>query len=331
MDKNIGQIVDKALDGGKLTPAELKALFAVDYLSEEAYLIQYAARKMSAAASKGKAEIHAQVGLNVGLCPKNCQFCSFAAVNGVFEQSSERSLDEVIDMCLRFEADGANAIYLMATATYSFEKFLAVGREVRQALKTGVPLVANVGDFDEEGAKALKKAGFDGIYHAVRLGEGVVTRIDPKTRLATVAAARKAGLRIGTCLEPVGPEHTLDELVEKTFITIDMKPGYSGAGRRIPIPGSPLEPHGWVSYARMAHILAAVRLATGYDVVGNCTHEPNQIGAMAGANLLWAEMGANPRDTEESTVRGCTVQQIREIYREAGWEVLEGPSVMYAG
>lgn len=57
----------------------------------------------------------------------------------------------------------------------------------------------------------------------------------------------------------------------------------------------------------------------------------NGIGAMAGANLLWAEAGSNPRDTEESTVRGCTVKQIREMYREAGWEVLEGPSVMYAG
>lgn len=331
MDKNIRQIVNKALDGGEITRDELKALFAVDYLSEESYLIQYASRKMSIEASKGKAEIHGQVGLNVGLCPKNCQFCSFAAMNKVFDQASERSLEEVIALCLDFEADGANAVYLMATATYSFEKFLEVGREVKKALKTDVPLIANVGDFDEDGAKALKKAGFDGIYHAVRLGEGVVTKIDPKVRLETVAAAHKAGLRIGTCLEPVGPEHTLDELVEKTFITKDMKPGYSGAGRRVNIPGSPLEVHGAYSFGQMAHILAAVRLAMGYDVVGNCTHEPNGIGAMAGANLLWAEAGSNPRDTEESTVRGCTVKQIREMYREAGWEVLEGPSVMYAG
>lgn len=330
MDKNIRQIVDKALSGAEITAAELRALFAVDYLSEESYLIQYASRQKSMQASNGKAEIHAQVGLNVGLCPKNCQFCSFAAVNKIFDKASERPLEDVMASCLAFEQDGANAIYLMATATYTFTDFLKVGQEVRKALKTQVPLIANVGDFDEDGAKALKKSGFDGIYHAVRLGEGVITHIDPNKRLETIAYARRAGLSLGTCLEPVGPEHTLDELVEKTLITREMKPGYSGAGRRVNIAGTALAAHGSLTYAQMAPILAAVRLALGYDTVGNCTHEPNKIGAMAGANLLWAEAGSNPRDTAESTVRGCTVQQIHDVFAEAGWEVLEGPSVMYA-
>lgn len=330
MDRNIRQIVDKAIDGGELGAAELKALFAVDYLSEESYLIQYASRKMSTDTSKGKAEIHAQVGLNVGLCPKNCQFCSFATVNKVFDKASERSLEDIIESCVTFEKDGANAIYLMATATYKFADFLKVGQEVKRALKTQVPLIANVGDFEADEAKALKKSGFSGIYHAVRLGEGIVTKIDPKKRLQTIAYAREAGLSIGTCLEPVGPEHTLDELVEKTLITREMKPGYSGAGRRVNIPGSPLAAHGSLNYGQMAHILAAVRLAMGYDAVGNCTHEPNKIGAMAGANLLWAEAGSNPRDTKESTVRGCTVNQIQNMFKEAGWEVLDGPSAMYA-
>lgn len=331
MDKHIRQIVDKAIDGGEITAPELKALFGVHYLSEESYLIQYASRKMSASASQGKAEVHAQVGLNVGSCPKNCEFCSFATVNKVFDKASQRSVEEVVESCMTFENDGANAIYLMATATYRFNDFLIVGREVKKALKMEVPLIANVGDFEEEEAKALKKAGFTGIYHAVRLGEGVVTHIDPQRRLRTIAYAQKAGLKVGTCLEPVGPEHTLDELVEKTFLTRDMHPGYSGAGRRVNIPGSPLEKHGSLNYGQMAHLLAAVRLTLGYGIVGNCTHEPNKIGAMAGANLLWAEAGSNPRDTKESTVRGCTVKKTQEIFEEAGWEVLEGPSVMYAG
>lgn len=329
MDKTIRQIVDKALDGGELKASELKALFAVPYLSEESYLIQYASRKMSDEACRGKAEVHAQVGLNSGLCPRDCQFCSFAAMNKVFTGSKVRPLEEVVESCLNFEAGGANAIYLMATATYKFEDFLEVGREVKKALKTEVPLIANVGDFDEEEAKALKKSGFDGIYHAVRLGEGVITKIDPQKRLQTIALAAKAGLKVGTCLEPVGPEHTLDELVEKTLLTRDMKPAYSGAGRRVNIPGSPLAEHGSLSYAQMAPILAAVRLAVGYDIVGNCTHEPNKIGAMAGASILWAEVGSNPRDTQESTVRGWTVQNTQEVLKEAGWDILEGPSLMY--
>lgn len=330
MNKRIKEIVDKALGGGLLTGPELKELLAVDYLSEESFYIQYASRKMSIESTQGKGEIHGQVGLNVGLCPKNCQFCSFAATNKVFDQPSECSLEEVIKRSLDFEENGANAVYLMATATYKFEDFLKVGKEVRKALKTDIPLIANVGDFDYEGAKALVESGFTGIYHAVRLGEGVITRIDPKTRLETVKNAHKVGLVIGTCLEPVGPEHTLDELVEKTLITRDMKPGYSGAGRRITIPGSPLEKYGMRNYADMAHVLAAVRLAMGYDVIGNCTHEPNLLGPMAGATLLWAESGSNPRDTKEDTTRSLSVENLREMYLESGWEVLEGPSAMYA-
>jgi len=329
MNMNITQIISKAIDGGEINASELKELFAVHYLSEEAYMIQYASRKMSIVASKGKAEVHAQVGLNVGSCPKNCQFCAFAAVNKIFDKLIVRPLEEIIESCLAFERDGANAIFLKATATYKFDDFVKVGHEVKVALKTELPLIANVGDFDEEGVKALKKAGFAGVYHAVRLGEGSVTNIDPKERLKTIEIAKKAGLSVGTCLEPVGPEHTLDELVEKTLITREMRPAYSGAGRRVNIPGSPMEVHGSLNYAQMAHILAAVRLAIGYDIIGNCTHEPNKIGAMAGANLLWAEAGSNPWDTKEQTVRGMTVKQIQEVFLEAGWEVLEGPSVMY--
>jgi Biotin synthase and related enzymes len=330
MEKNIAQIISKALDGGEIDAKELSALFAVDYLSEEAFMIQHASRKMSEAACRGKAEVHAQMGINVGPCPRNCQFCSFAEVNKGFPEFKENSLDEIIANCLKFETDGANAIYLMITATYKFSDYIKVGRAVKSALKTDVPLIANVGDFGEETAKEMKAAGFSGIYHAIRLGEGQATAIDPQKRWRTINAAQAAGLLVGTCLEPVGPEHTLDELVEKTFFTKAMKAVYSGAARRITIPASPLAVHGMLNYGRMGHILAAVRLATGYDMAGNCTHEPNHIGTLAGANLLWAEVGSNPRDVEANTVRGWTVERCHDVFKETGWEVLEGPSVMYS-
>ncbi|MBU1182610.1 MAG: hypothetical protein KKF00_10685 [Proteobacteria bacterium] len=76
-----------------------------------------------------------------------------------------------------------------------------------------------------------------------------------------------------------------------------------------------------------------VRLALGYAIPGNCTHEPNSIGAAAGANLFWAEAGANPRDTEKETEgkRGMTVSECKRVFQEAEWEVLEGPSRFYKG
>lgn len=324
-------IVDKAVDGAELTAAEVRQLFAVPGISEEAYLIQHASRVVSEAASGGKAEVHAQVGIDLGPCGKNCAFCSFAARNGIFKGSQALAAEDVIARCQTFERDGANAIYLMATAHFRFEDFLDIGRAVRENLKPETVLIANVPDFNEDQADAIRSAGFTGIYHAVRMGEGVATGIRPARRLQTMQAARKAGLLLGTCVEPVGPEHDLDELVEKTLLARELDPVFSGSARRISIPGTDLAARGMVTEAAMAHILAVVRLATGSRVSGNCTHEPNGIGAMAGANLFWAENGTNPRDVSEQTEtnRGCSVADCRSIFREAGWNVLDGPSQMF--
>jgi biotin synthase len=151
-------------------------------------------------------------------------------------------------------------------------------------------------------------------------------------RIETFRNAKEAGLSLGTCVEPVGTEHSIEELVEKTVITREAQPVYSGSARRIPIAGTEMATFGIVSEARMAHILAVVRLALSCDVAGNCTHEPNVIGAAAGANLLWAEAGSNPRDTEKNTEsrRGMTVRDCIRILEEAEWKVLQGPSRFYA-
>ncbi|MHB0934966.1 MAG: radical SAM protein [Armatimonadota bacterium] len=329
LNPQITTIAQQARDGALLSAGEIATLFAVPVGSPESAYLQSVSRAMTQ--QTGPAEVHAQVGLNIAPCPKNCLFCSFAATNQVFAESHERSLDDVVADCQTFERDGANAVYLMATAQYPIERFAKVGAAVRRDLQPATVLIANVGDFDRDGARLLKDAGFTGIYHAIRLGEGTDTRIPPETRFQTFKAALDEGLIIGTCVEPVGSEHTIDELVEKTLMTRTLDAAYSGTARRIPIPDTPLARYPIVSEFRMAHYLAVVRLAIGTAVPGNCTHEPNVIGAAAGANLFWAEVGANPRDTEAETARhrGLTVADCRRLFAEAELPVLEGPSRFY--
>ena len=329
----VKEIVKKSLNGKKISSEEIAVLFKVPLLSEDSAMIQASARQMSEKACGGLAEVHAQIGLNIAPCPRNCNFCSFAASNKIFSERSDLSTEEVVYRACEFESDGANAIYLMTTAGYPFEKFIEISQEVRKSLKPDTVLIANIDDFTKKQAVKLKDAGFSGIYHALRLGEGSRTTIPPERRLETFRNAQEAGLLLGTCVEPVGPEHSIDELVEKTIITREAKPVYSGAARRIPIANTEMGEYGTVSEAMMAHVLSVVRLALGYDVQGNCTHEPNVIGATAGANLLWAETGSNPRDVEKETKgkRGMTVSECRKIFKEAEWDVLTGPSKFYSG
>ena len=329
--KTVREIIKKALNGDLITREEIVRLFSVPLLSEESFYLQHAAREMSGKASGGFAEIHAQVGLNSGPCSKNCAFCSFAASNGIFREQHELEIDEIIKKCLDFEKDGANAIFLMSTAAFDFAKYIKTAKEVRKSLQPETVMVANTGDFDYHQAVALKEAGFAGVYHAVRLGEGRVTALSVQQRLKTFKAVRKAGLLLGTCVEPVGPEHSVEELVEMTLLTRNYQPVFSGAARRIGIPSTDLTKKGMVSEAKMAHILAVVRLAMGYQCAGNCTHEPNVLGAASGANLFWAEAGSNPRDNRNNTEagRGFSVAKCKEMFREAEWQILEGPSVMF--
>jgi biotin synthase len=331
VNTTIKSIIDRALAGKELKPGEIKTLFEVPLLSEEAFIIQFASRTMSEDTCDGQAEIHGQVGVNSGPCACNCMFCSFAASNRIFKEQQIESTEGILHQVMELVQQGANAIYLMATAQMDLTHYLDIGRAVRKVLYEDLPLIANVGDFDYQQALALKEAGFTGVYHALRLGEGQVTRIEPQKRRVSFQAAHKAGLLLGTCVEPVGPEHEVDELVEKTLITREAAPVFSGAARRISIPGTKFSDCGMISEVRAAHIMAVVRLAMGYGVPGNCTHEPSVIGAVAGANLLWAEAGSNPRDVVENTEknRGFDTNRCRQIYTEAEWKVRAGASLYY--
>lgn len=331
LDPAVVDTVAKVFDGHLLTRDEILLLLVINPHSTDAGFVMASADAINRAVSENKAEVHAQIGVNLSPCPKNCSFCAFAAKNQVFKESNELSVEDVIKLALKAEADGANAIFLMATGDYSFSKFTEISNEVRTKLKPDTVMIANVGDFNHDEAEQLREAGYTGIYHAVRMGEGRETNIDPQTRLNTVKAACDAGLLIGTCVEPIGPEHSIEEIAEKILIGREMKPCYSGAMRRISIPGSEMEKYGMITEYRMAYLVAVVRLAMGRNTIGNCTHEPNVLGATAGANLFWAEVGTNPRDTEADTSegRGLDISSCMEMFKEADFEMLQGASIIY--
>jgi biotin synthase len=194
---------------------------------------------------------------------------------------------------------------------------------VREVIDPKMPLLVNTGDLSLEQCKQLKAAGVDGMYHAVRMGEGVTTGIPVEKRLATLENIAKSGMKLATCVEPIGPEHTAEELVEKTFYCIDAKPLLAGAGRRVTVPGTKSEPFGQLDNTYNALYVAVYRLASGLEPYLNCSGH-SQLTAYAGANIAWTEMGVNPRDTMRRTERGghsVTTAVAQKVFREAGWDI----------
>lgn len=97
-------------------------------------------------------------------------------------------------------------------------------------------LVANVGDFGPAYAAALKEAGFTGVYHIHRLREGTDTNARPQARIRTMDAVRGAGLELYYCVEPIGPEHTHQELVDEMLRIRDYPVGVMAVMSALPCP-----------------------------------------------------------------------------------------------
>lgn len=327
-DEEVYDIVEKGLLGKGLTKEETLALYRVPDTSKEAAYIRWAGQELSLRAGNGKAEIHAQIGLNSTICPKNCKFCSFAACNSARKGKFELPKEDVLEYAKLYMEDGANLILLLTTASYSFEKLVDMVGSVREVIGADMPLLVNTDDMTLEQTTTLKAAGANGAYHAVRMGEGVDTEIPVEKRMETFANLAAAGMSLSTCVEPVGPEHTPEQITEATMRCIGTHPMSAGVGKRIGVPGTLLYDKGMLTDVANANMVAIYRLASGLEPRLNCSAN-TVMTAASGANLAWAEVGTNPRDAVERTEnggRGASFSQQRKMFLASGWELVEGPS-----
>ncbi len=316
----IAQILVKAADMAVLTRDEALALMRIERHTREAYALMETANRMSRDQFGKKGENHFHIGLNVAPCPMDCLFCSLTRRAGIFKEKIEFPIEQVLAWARQAAAQGADGLNLMTTGTYPFERLLEIGRLLRKAVS--VPLVANTRDINHREAEALLDAGFVGAYHAVRLGEGRDTPLSREKRIATIRVFKDVGLLWMNCVEPVGPEHSAEEIVDLMLLARDNGAVYSGIMRRINFPGSPMARFGMISELEMARLVAVSRLVMGNVPKAHCTHEPHAASLMAGANLFFPEVGASPRDGQADTAkgRGFDIQSCRRLQKEMEWD-----------
>ena len=322
----VHQIVEKGLAGNGLERDEILDLYNVDPYTPDSFYIMWAGRELQMKLCDGKAQVHAQIGLNATVCGNGCKFCSFATCNNVRHGSYELPKEDVVEYAKIYQEQGANLLLVLATAAYSFNKALDMVGSVREVIDPQMPLLVNFDDMTTEQTKQLKEAGANGAYHAVRMREGIDTNISVEHRFETIHALQDAGMTISTCVEPVGPEHTPEELVEATLRCMSYSPLSAGVGRRVNVPGTLVCDRGMIDDITNARNVAIYRLAAGKDPMLNCA-AATSLSAAAGANLSWAEVGTNPRDAVERTEKGgraTNVDWCKRMFRAGGYEVLEG-------
>jgi biotin synthase len=306
----------------ELSKEEVVRLLSVDTTGAEFYRLLYLARQQSVKSFGNKGYVFAQIGINAEPCPVNCKFCSMAAGHYALPGEWRKSIGEIAAGVKQLVADRANDIFLMTTADYPVETFIEVGKAVRGYIPPEIRFVANIGDFDLPTARKLKEAGFTGAYHIVRMREGSDTGAPVGQRLETLNAIRDAGLEFYYCVEPVGPEHTYEEIATEIFRAKEYRVEAMAVMRRTPVAGTPLYDYGAITTPELCKI-AAVAMLVVRPVRSMNVHEVTEMSILAGINQLYAEAGANPRDTDDNTEnnRGYTVASTRKLLENSGYVV----------
>ena len=177
--------------------------------------------------------------------------------------------------------------------------------------------------------------GFGGACHSLRLREGTDSVSPPDSRIQTVEKLREAGLPIGTMLEPVGPEHTNEELADAILACakfVGGSGGYAGVARRTALMGSALTAKfGMIGELRLAQLLAITRLTISPSVRGLCLEEPLEDATFAGVNVLFAGAlpGSPKTKTEHPLWPNTTVHDIFSLYHGVNTTVWAGPSLLF--
>ncbi len=319
---NLNLIEKKLANNDLLTRADAVELLKISNQSDDFYRLISIANALSRKEYGNKGYIFAQIGLNAEPCSGGCRFCSLAKDNFSVEYPYRLTVDEAVkaglDICSRDISD----LFLMTTADYPFEHLINIGAKLRKSVGNSIRLVANIGDFTFEQATQLKQAGFNAAYHIHRLNEGMDTDISPDRRIDTLNNIHKAGLELYYCVEPIGPEHSYESLADEMLRAREYGVNVMAAMRRIPVPGTAMKKRGTISLLELTKIVAVTRLVTRPKRSMN-VHEPTEMALLAGVNQLYAEYGANPRDTLAQTNkgRGFSIQRVKCMLENADYIV----------
>lgn len=286
-----------ALSGEILDRESIIYLLKIDPGSEECEELGQAAREVASAVCKDRAYLWGAIGIDYKACPMNCNYCSLGEEWGIVKDESELREDEIIDIVRKYVKESVRWIVLRTTQFYSLDKLIDLAKKIRQTVPGQYELGANAGEFDGETAQKMFNAGLEFVYHSLRLREGMDTKFNPHDRLATLEAVKNSPLKLVSLVEPIGIEHTNEEIADSFLNIMKYKAVVTGGMKRVPVRGTPLGELSALPEERLAQIVAVTRLAAGFNAPDICVHQASERAFKWGANVAVVETGAIPRDT----------------------------------
>jgi biotin synthase len=239
--------------------------------------------------------------VKTGGCPEDCGYCSQSAHHDTpVDKKPLSAVADVVAAARTARANGADR-FCMGAAWRDvkdgpeFERVLAMVREVKAL---GLETCVTLGMLDAGQARRLRAAGLDYYNHNLDTGAShygsVVTTRTYAERLATLGAAREAGLALCTGgILGLGEGRDARAELLAQLASLDPQPESVPINELVPVPGTPLEgaePVDWselvrvIAAARMLMPRAKVRLSAGRSAM---SEETQALCFLAGANSIF--------------------------------------------
>ena len=328
MKEFIDNCYEKCISGYALDREEIKKLLDIEIGSSIDLYMQKKSRDVATYITNNQARLWCAIGMDFDLCPMNCKFCSMGEKWHLVNKKNHISTENLLSDVTRYVNLGAGYIVLRTTEFYSVDMLINFTHEIREKIPGNYEIVFNTGELDLFTAKMISENGIYGCYHALRLGEGIDTPFDKKTRIDTMKAISSSGLNLMTLIEPLSYDHTNDEITDIIINAIECEAFLFGVMALNPVKGTPFEDKKIVDNKKMAHVVSVARLSCGTKVKEICAY-PSSIECMnAGANVTVIETGAIPRsDAYCYTDWMCeNIDNKKKLLKEAGYTISMPPA-----
>lgn len=314
VDPSVLEAVEASSEGRHLTRCQCIRFLSFDEGSPEADLIRDTADVMSRRLSGNSCSIGVQIGVITGPCIADCGFCGFACSTTDADDyiMPSRVLREYLEHVT--EHGDVESVSLMTIHNFDFDDLMGAVDTAVETVPRDVTVCVNTGDLTATELRELRDAGVRRAYHAVRVGEGDDTRLSPMDRFGTIRLMRDAGIDPVSCVEPIGPEHTAEDIVDRFMQTREAGCSRCSASRRLDVPGTRMHGMGEISESRLAQIRSVLFLSTGGDGFYG--------GYYGGLGMEFAEYAGSPKDTADYSERhnGNTVEAVRRRLLSEGYE-----------
>ncbi len=324
MDERILSITDRCVRRQPTSRLDRRYLLSFDERSEEAEYIISAADRFVKETCGNTGEIGVQIGVIVGPCYADCGFCNFASSTTDVEDFTmgDGELTRYLDSVA--ESGIVSSVSLMTIHNFVFDDYLHIVETAKSILPEDIRICSNTGDLEPSEARELKKAGVDSAYHALRLGESIDNRLEPVDRARTMRNLISAGIPVAAGVEPIGPEHTMNEICESFEHAMGEGCQCCSASARIPVPGTRMFSSGSISDRKLKLIRSALLLSstdmdnTEFGFYG---------GFYGGFNRYFGEYSNSPKDREELSEKGMrhTVHWAAQSLISDGYEKIRCP------